>query len=65
MNLFYAEEHHEKGGPAKVLKKAKEKSKKIKKAITKHGHDHGENIPNKDQELHGGAPGFARFFVSL
>ncbi|KAL0798430.1 hypothetical protein Bca101_053605 [Brassica carinata] len=46
------EEHHDKG-PAKVLKKVKEKAKKIKKALTKHGHDHGEHIPNKDQELHG------------
>lgn len=53
MNIFYAEEeeHHEKG-PAKVVKKAKEKAKKIKKALTKHGHGH-------EQELHGGAPGFA------
>ncbi|KAH0863379.1 hypothetical protein HID58_080590, partial [Brassica napus] len=42
------EEHHEKG-PAKVVKKAKEKAKKIKKALTKHGHGH-------EQELHGGAP---------
>ncbi|KAL0698347.1 hypothetical protein Bca4012_054469 [Brassica carinata] len=50
------EEHHHEKGPAKVLKKAKEKAKKIKKALTKHGHDHGEHIPNKDQELHGGAP---------
>ncbi|VVA92628.1 unnamed protein product [Arabis nemorensis] len=31
------EEHHEKG-PSKVLKKVKEKAKKIKKALTKHGH---------------------------
>lgn len=52
MNIFYAEEeeHHEKGA-AKVLKKAKEKAKKIKNALTKHGHGH-------EQELHGGAPGF-------
>ncbi|KAF3571690.1 hypothetical protein F2Q69_00060326 [Brassica cretica] len=42
---FEEEEHHEKG-PAKVLKKAKEKAKKIKKALTKHGHGH-------EQELHG------------
>ncbi|KAF3573374.1 hypothetical protein F2Q69_00060328 [Brassica cretica] len=46
------EEHHEKG-PAKVLKKAKEKAKKIKKALTKHGHGH-------EQELHGGAPARGR-----
>ncbi|CAH8391816.1 unnamed protein product [Eruca vesicaria subsp. sativa] len=46
-NLFYAEEeeHHEKG-PAKVMKKAKEK---VKKALTKHGHGH-------EQELYGAAP---------
>ncbi|ESQ54746.1 hypothetical protein EUTSA_v10024860mg [Eutrema salsugineum] len=64
------EEHHEKG-PGKVLKKVKEKAKKIKKALTKHGHghEHGEHIPDdhdldeeddegdyKDQKLHGGAP---------
>ncbi|CAN6894753.1 unnamed protein product [Brassica oleracea] len=46
-NMIKEEEHHEKG-PAKVLKKAKEKAKKIKKALTKHGHGH-------EQELHGGA----------
>ncbi|KAG2319262.1 hypothetical protein Bca52824_012475 [Brassica carinata] len=57
-NMLKEEEHHDKG-PAKVLKKVKEKAKKIKKALTKHGHDHGEHIPNKDQELHGGAPAFA------
>ncbi|CAA7060264.1 unnamed protein product [Microthlaspi erraticum] len=65
------EEHQEKG-PAKVLKKVKEKAKKIKKALTKHGHGHehdrGEqHIPDdhdldeedteeEDQELHGGEP---------
>ncbi|CAN7033229.1 unnamed protein product [Brassica rapa subsp. trilocularis] len=54
MNIFYAEEeeHHEKGA-AKVLKKAKEKAKKIKNALTKHGHGH-------EQELHGGAPARGR-----
>ncbi|CAN8325914.1 unnamed protein product [Cochlearia groenlandica] len=36
------EEHHEKG-PAKVLKKVKEKAKKIKKALTKHGHGHDDH----------------------
>ncbi|RID50868.1 hypothetical protein BRARA_H01570 [Brassica rapa] len=46
------EEHHEKGA-AKVLKKAKEKAKKIKNALTKHGHGH-------EQELHGGAPARGR-----
>ncbi|CAH2077967.1 unnamed protein product [Thlaspi arvense] len=47
------EEHHGKG-PAKVLKKVKEKAKKIKKALTKHGHGHehdrGEHIPD-DHDL--------------
>lgn len=65
------EEEHQEKGPAKVLKKVKEKAKKIKKALTKHGHgqeehDRGEeHIPDdhdldeeddeEDQELHGGA----------
>lgn len=46
MNVFPcvldAEEegHHEKG-PSKVLKKVKEKAKKIKNVLTKHGHGHG------------------------
>ncbi|CAG7884389.1 unnamed protein product [Brassica rapa] len=34
------EGHHEKG-PSKVLKKVKEKAKKIKNVLTKHGHGHG------------------------
>lgn len=33
------EGHHEKG-PSKVLKKVKEKAKKIKNVLTKHGHGH-------------------------
>uniref|UniRef100_M4D1V7 Pre-mRNA cleavage factor Im 25 kDa subunit n=1 Tax=Brassica campestris TaxID=3711 RepID=M4D1V7_BRACM len=51
-NMIKEEEHHEKGA-AKVLKKAKEKAKKIKNALTKHGHGH-------EQELHGGAPARGR-----
>lgn len=47
------EEHHEKG-PSKVLKKVKEKAKKIKNVLTKskHGHEHdrGEHIPD-DHDL--------------
>ncbi|XP_010433615.1 PREDICTED: low-temperature-induced 65 kDa protein-like isoform X2 [Camelina sativa] len=46
-------EHHEKG-PSKVLKKVKEKAKKIKNVLTKHGHSHehdrGEHIPD-DHDL--------------
>lgn len=47
-------EHHEKG-PSKVLKKVKEKAKKIKNVLTKHGHsshehDRGEHIPD-DHDL--------------
>ncbi|KAG7546199.1 CAP160 protein [Arabidopsis suecica] len=47
------EGHHEKG-PSKVLKKVKEKAKKIKNVLTKHGHGHehgrGEHIPD-DHDL--------------
>ncbi|XP_010537183.1 PREDICTED: low-temperature-induced 65 kDa protein-like [Tarenaya hassleriana] len=45
------EEHHEKG-TAKVLKKVKEKAKKIKNTITKHGHhhEHGHHVPD-DHDL--------------
>jgi len=54
-SVLNAEEegHHEKG-PSKVLKKVKEKAKKIKNVLTKHGHGHehdrGEHIPD-DHDL--------------
>ncbi|XP_010521328.1 PREDICTED: low-temperature-induced 65 kDa protein-like isoform X2 [Tarenaya hassleriana] len=43
------EEHHEKG-TTKVLKKAKEKAKKIKDSLTKHGH-HQEDDGDDDDDI--------------
>ncbi|KAL0891040.1 hypothetical protein Bca101_015023 [Brassica carinata] len=42
------EGHHEKG-PSKVLKKVKEKAKKIKNVLTKHGHGHGHEQDRGEQ----------------
>jgi len=56
------EEHHEKGA-SKVLKKVKEKAKKIKNSLTKHGNGHDHDVEDdddkydeQDPEVHG-APG--------
>ncbi|KAL0843932.1 hypothetical protein Bca101_017178 [Brassica carinata] len=43
------EEHHEKGA-TKVLKKVKEKAKKIKNTLTKHGHEHDHDADEEDYE---------------
>ncbi|KAJ0261745.1 Low-temperature-induced 65 kDa protein [Hirschfeldia incana] len=63
------EEHHEKGA-TKVLKKVKEKAKKIKNSLTKHGHDeHDHDVDEEDYEydepdpeVHG-APVYESFAV--
>ncbi|CAH8383610.1 unnamed protein product [Eruca vesicaria subsp. sativa] len=60
------EEHHEKGA-TKVLKKVKEKAKKIKNSLTKHGHEHDhdadeEEYDEPDPEVHG-APVYESFAV--
>ena len=59
------EQHHEKKS---VLKKVKEKAKKIKETLTKHGHDHDEEEVEdeemeEDPEVHG-APSML-FFTNL
>ncbi|EOA14447.1 hypothetical protein CARUB_v10027650mg [Capsella rubella] len=53
------EEHHEKGA-SKVLKKVKEKAKKIKNSLTKHGNGHDQDVEEEydeyeeqDPEVHG------------
>ncbi|XP_010442755.1 PREDICTED: low-temperature-induced 65 kDa protein-like [Camelina sativa] len=54
------EEHHEKGA-SKVLKKVKEKAKKIKNSLTKHGNGHDHDVDEaeydeyeeQDPEVHG------------
>ncbi|KAG7612716.1 CAP160 protein [Arabidopsis suecica] len=43
------EEHHEKGA-SKVLKKVKEKAKKIKNSLTKHGNGHDHDVEDDDDE---------------
>lgn len=60
------EEEHQEKGATKVLKKVKEKAKKIKNSLTKHGHDNDDvdeeddNYDEQAPEVHG-APGFAPF----
>lgn len=61
--LTEEEEHHEKGA-TKVLQKVKEKAKRIKNTLTKHGHEHDHDADEEDYEydepdpeVHG-APGF-------
>ncbi|XP_056854072.1 low-temperature-induced 65 kDa protein [Raphanus sativus] len=63
------EENHEKGA-TKVLKKVKEKAKKIKNSLTKHGHEHDQDADEEDDyeydepdpEVHG-APVYESFAV--
>nr|VDC88221.1 unnamed protein product [Brassica oleracea] len=62
------EEHHEKGA-TKVLQKVKEKAKKIKNTLTKHGHEHEHDADEEDYEydepdpeVHG-APVYESFAV--
>ncbi|CAH2070248.1 unnamed protein product [Thlaspi arvense] len=56
------EEEHQEKGATKVLKKVKEKAKKIKNSLTKHGHGHEHNYDveeeddeydEQDPEVHG------------
>ncbi|KAG2310388.1 hypothetical protein Bca4012_024900 [Brassica carinata] len=51
------EEEHQEKGATKVLKKVKEKAKKIKNSLTKHGHghehDHDIEIEDDENEEHG------------
>ncbi|KAF3551111.1 hypothetical protein DY000_02001478 [Brassica cretica] len=62
------EEHHEKGA-TKVLQKVKEKAKRIKNTLTKHGHEHDHDADEEDYEydepdpeVHG-APVYESFAV--
>ncbi|CDY32583.1 BnaC03g15510D [Brassica napus] len=62
------EEHHDKGA-TKVLQKVKEKAKKIKNTLTKHGHEHEHDADEEDYEydepdpeVHG-APVYESFAV--
>ncbi|VVB15692.1 unnamed protein product [Arabis nemorensis] len=57
------EEEHQEKGASKVLKKVKEKAKKIKNSLAKHGHGHehdhdveeeeGDEYDEQDPEVHG------------
>lgn len=46
------EEEHQEKGATKVLKKVKEKAKKIKNSLTKHGHghEHDHDVEIEDDE---------------
>lgn len=44
----YNEEHH--GEKKSVIKKVKEKAKKLKNTITKHGHGHGDSDQHQDHQ---------------
>ncbi|CAA7059595.1 unnamed protein product [Microthlaspi erraticum] len=44
------EEEHQEKGASKVLKKVKEKAKKIKNSLTKHGHEHDHDVHEEDDE---------------